>query len=434
MNDNIRSPVAQKQALSVPTDADAVHDELIALANDDVDVFGGRVFSLAYVPDPVTQSLSNDAYRMFAHTNGLNADAFPSLRRMQADVVSQILGWTHAPAGAAGFMTSGGTESLILAVRSALKMYQSSQSAGDTSPGRSPGRLNMVLPTSAHAAFEKAAEYFDVEARRIPVLPDWRANVSMMAEAIDADTVLLVGSAPQYPQGVIDPITELSELATSRNIPLHVDACMGGVTLTFLERAGEAIPLWDFRLNGVTSLSVDLHKYGYTAKGAGVLLYRDKQRRAAQTFVTDNWLGGLYGSSGILGTKSGGPIASAWAVMRHLGDSGYQALTVTARDAALRLANHLEQHDVLQLRSWPDSTLVSFGTRSNDESIFAIADVLRTKGWYLDRQGPPPSLHATINAVHESVMTEFLRDLDDASSRVSASGTTGRTSTYGTIE
>ncbi|MFM8870096.1 MAG: pyridoxal-dependent decarboxylase, partial [Actinomycetota bacterium] len=238
----------------------------------------------------------------------------------------------------------------------------------------------------------------------------------------------------QYPQGVVDPIAELSELALSRNIPLHVDACMGGVTLTFLERAGEPVPLWDFRLDGVTSLSVDLHKYGYTAKGAGVLLYRDKQRRAAQTFVTDNWLGGLYGSSGILGTKSGGPIASAWAVMRHLGDSGFQALTMSARRAALRLADHLGQHEVFQLRSQPDSTLVSFGTHRNDESIFAIADVLRTKGWYLDRQGPPPSLHATVNAVHESVMTEFLRDLDEAASEASASGTIGRTGTYGTIE
>ena len=428
MNDN-------KRTLEAPTDADTVRNELMALSRDDVDVFGGRVFSLAYVPDPVTQALSNDAYRMFAHTNGLNADAFPSLRRMQADVVSQMLGWSHGPAGAAGFMTSGGTESLILAVRSALRMRITSASAGDSSsPRLAPGRFNMVLPTSAHAAFEKAADYFDVEARRIPVMPDWRANVSMMADAVDADTILLIGSAPQYPQGVVDPIAELSDLALSRHIPLHVDACIGGVTLTFLERAGEHVPLWDFRLDGVTSLSVDLHKYGYTAKGAGVLLYRDKQRRAAQTFVTDNWLGGLYGSSGILGTKSGGPIASAWAVMRHLGDSGFQALTMSARRAALRLADHLEQHEVFQLRSQPDSTLVSFGTHRNDESIFAIADVLRTKGWYLDRQGPPPSLHATVNAVHESVMTEFLRDLDEAASEVSASGTMGRTDTYGTIE
>jgi glutamate/tyrosine decarboxylase-like PLP-dependent enzyme len=364
---------------------------------------------------------------MFAHTNGLNTDAFPSLRRMQTDVVAQMLAWTHAPAGATGFMTSGGTESLILAVRSALKMRHQSNP-------RFTARSNIVLPTSAHAAFEKAAEYFNVEARRVEVQPDWRANVALMDDAIDADTILLVGSAPQYPQGVIDPIVQLSELAHRRQLPLHVDACMGGVTLTFLERAGEPVPLWDFRLDDVTSLSIDLHKYGYSSKGAGVLLYRDKQRRAAQTFVTDNWLGGLYGSSGILGTKSGGPIASAWAVMRHLGDSGYQELTMAARRAAQRLADHIERHAVLQLRSRPDSTLICFGARNDDASIFAVGDELRTKGWYLDRQGPPPSLHATVSAVHESVMTEFLHDLDEAAMKVSASGTTGGTGVYGTVD
>jgi sphinganine-1-phosphate aldolase len=414
-------------SLAIPTDVDIVRNELIEVARDDVDVFNGRVFSLAYVPDLATRTLSDDAYRMFAHTNGLNTDAFPSLRRMQSDVVSQLLSWTHAPDGAAGFMTSGGTESLILAVRSALKMRLSSR------PGfRS--RANMVLPTSAHAAFEKAAEYFDIESRRVDVRPDWRANVDLIADAIDSDTILLVGSAPQYPQGVVDPIADLSELARSHHLPLHVDACMGGVTLTFLERAGEHVPLWDFRLDGVTSLSVDLHKYGYTAKGAGVLLYRDKQRRAAQTFVTDNWLGGLYGSSGILGTKSGGPIASAWAVMRHLGDSGYQELTVSARRAAQRLADHIDGHEALTLRSLPDSTLVSFGTRNDNESIFAIGDNLRAKGWYLDRQGPPPSLHATVNSIHETVMTQFIHDLDSAVRTVSATGATGGRGAYGTVE
>ena len=414
-------------SLTLPADADVIRDELVALAQDDVDVFDGRVFSLAYVPDPATRALSDEAYRMFAHSNALNTDAFPSLRRMQSDVVSQLLRWTHAPDGAAGFMTSGGTESLILAVRSALKVRLSCSSGVQF-------RANVVLPTSAHAAFEKAAEYFDIESRRIEVKPDWRADVASMADAVDDETILLVGSAPQYPQGVIDPLAELSELARCRQLPLHVDACMGGVTLTFLERAGESVPLWDFRLDGVTSLSVDLHKYGYTAKGAGVLLYRDKHRRAAQTFVTDNWLGGLYGSSGILGTKSGGPIASAWAVMRNLGDIGYQELTMRGRRAAQRLADHIEGHELLTLRSRPDSTLVSFGTRRDDESIYAIADELRAKGWYLDRQGPPPSLHATVNAVHESVMTQFLRDLDDAAHNVSTTGATGGTSAYGTVE
>ncbi len=405
-----------------------VRDELLTLAQDDLDIHAGRAFSLAYVPDDVTRSLSDDAYRMFAHTNGLNMDAFPSLRRMQSEVVSQILSWTHGPQGSSGFMTSGGTESLILAVRSALKIHQQSSTWVAT------GRPNMVLPTSAHAALEKAAEYFGVESRRVPVRPDWRADVNAMESAIDDDTMLLVGSAPQYPQGVIDPLEDLSEVALQHALPLHVDACMGGVTLTFMERAGEPVAPWDFRLDGVTSISVDLHKYGYTAKGAGVLVYRDKARRAAQTFVTDNWLGGLYGSSGILGTKSGGPIASAWAVMRHLGDSGYEELTITARRAALRLVDHIERHDTLTLRARPDSTLVCFGLPDDSERAFAVADALWTKGWYVDRQSPPPSLHATVNAVHESVMTEFLRDLDHAVVATIATGTSGSAGAYGTVD
>ncbi len=406
-----------------PREPDIVRNELAELARGDVDVHSGRAFSLAYVPDDATRKLSDDAYRLFAHANGLNVEAFPSLRRMQADVVTQVLSWTHGPPGAAGFMTSGGTESLILAVRSALKV-----------DGGGKARPNMVLPASAHAAFEKAADYFGVESRRVPVNADWRADVTAMEAAIDSDTILLVGSAPQYPQGVIDPLAEMADVAQRRSLPLHVDACMGGVTLAFLERAGEPIAPWDFRLEGVTSISVDLHKYGYASKGAGVLLYRDKIRRSAQTFVTDNWLGGLYGSSGILGTKSGGPIASAWAVMRHLGDAGYERLTLAARRGALRLTEHIEAHDALALRTRPDSTLVCFGALDDSESAFAIADVLWAKGWYLDRQSPPPSLHATVNAVHENVMTEFLTDLDEAVASVIPSGRTGSQGTYGAIE
>ena len=159
-----------------------------------------------------------------------------------------------------------------------------------------------------------------------------------MDAAIDDNTVLLVGSAPQYPQGVIDPITEIAALAAARDINCHVDACMGGVTLTYLARLGEAVPPWNFAVPGVTSISVDLHKYGYTAKGASVIMHRNKQLRGYQTFVTDNWLGGVYGSSGVLGTKGGGSMAAAWAVMHYLGNDGYMRVTAAARQACLELA------------------------------------------------------------------------------------------------
>ena len=211
-------------------------------------------------------------------------------------------------------MTTGGTESILLAVKAARQRGLVE---------RDVHRPNVVLPTSAHAAFEKGAHYFGLENRRIPVRDDWRADVDAMAAAIDDDTVLVVGSAPQYPQGVIDPITDIAALAAERDINCHVDACMGGVTLPYLARLGYDVPPFDFGVPGVTSMSVDLHKYGYTAKGASVIVHRTKALRRHQIFVTDNWLGGIYGSSGLLGTKSGGPMAAAWAVLHHLGDDGY---------------------------------------------------------------------------------------------------------------
>lgn len=389
------------------------------------------MFSLAYYAGPEVQAVSDEAVRRFGSANGLNADAFPSLRRFQNDVVATARRWLGADDSAAGFMTSGGTESIILAVMAAREQARADRSV------RSP---NVVLPTSAHAAFEKACHYFDVESRRVPVRDDWRADVGAMESAIDDQTILIVGSAPQYPQGVIDPIAELGELASARQVNLHIDACMGGVTLAFMERDGELVPPWNFRVSGVTSMSVDLHKYGYSAKGASVIMYRDKRRRAFQTFVTENWLGGLYGSSGILGTKSGGPIASAWAVMRFLGDDGYLELTRRARQAALALADAIEGTPGLDLRARPDSTLLAFGATLDPTTgaplfdVAAVADALWAEGWYVDRQGPPPSLHCTVNAIHDRTVDEFVVALRGAVEKVRASSVTGKSGAYGTID
>ena len=259
----------------------------------------------------------------------------------------------------------------------------------------------MVLPASAHAAFEKGAAYFGVTSVRVPVRDDWRADPAAMAAAVDADTALVVASAPQYPQGVVDPVEEVAAIAAERGISCHVDACMGGVTLPHLELLGYPVAPWDFRVEGVTSISVDLHKLGYTAKGASVILHRSKDLRRYQTFVTDNWLGGLYGSSGVLGTKSGGAIAAAWAVLHHLGTEGYLRLTAAARGATEQLAAGIAGLDELVLRAEPDTTLLAFGAADPEAlDVFAVADALWRRGWYVDRQGPPPSLHCTVNAVH----------------------------------
>ena len=406
-------------------DPRSVLDAMEGLRTNDVRWRDGRAFSLAYSAGTEALALAEEAYRRFSGENALNVGAFPSLKSMQQDVVDIVADWCHAPVTGGGFMTSGGTESLVLVVRAAVKRA--------SREGRGTGRPNMVLPASAHAALDKGGDYFGVEVRRAQVRDDWRADVEAMAALVDDETILVVGSAPQYPQGVVDPIPQIAALAATVGANCHVDACMGGVVLPALERRGMSVPRWDFRVDGVTSISVDLHKYGYTSKGAGVLLHVDKQRRNDQTFFTDNWLGGAYGSSGILGTKSGGPIASAWAVMHHFGNEGYERLALASRESALAIAAHVDAHPALVLRAQPETTLLSFGAADeNRHDVFAVADALGHRGWYVDRQGPPPSIHLTVNAVHEPLVGAFLHDLD--ASITESEGTSGGSGAYATAD
>ena len=406
---------------------DEIFSRLDELKANDVRWRDGRAFTLVYYGGPDVLAVAEEAYRRYASENALNTDAFPSLRTIQADVVEMVAAWLGADASAAGFMTSGGTESILLAVKAARDRGRAER--GIVTP-------NVVLPASAHAAFEKGCAYFGVESRRIAVDAAWRADVDAMAAAVDDNTVLIVGSAPQYPQGVVDPIADIAAVAASRDINCHVDACMGGVTLTFLARLGEAVPPWNFTVPGVTSISVDLHKYGYTAKGASVIMYRTKQLRAYQTYVTDNWLGGLYGSSGILGTKGGGSMAAAWAVMNYLGDEGYTRLTAAARTACLQLAAAIEATPELALRAAPDATLVAFGAADEARlDVFAVADALWRRGWYVDRQGPPPSLHCTVSQIHAGLIDEFVADLRASIAEVNDhSAVSARQARYGTVE
>ena len=345
---------------------------------------------------------------------------------MQQDVLSMVGPWLGADKDSAGFMTSGGTESILMVVKAARDQF--AQSNGVTTP-------NIVLPTSAHAAFEKACHYFGVESRRAAVGSDWRADIAAMEMLIDDNTVMLVASAPQYPQGVIDDVAGIAALASSHGINCHVDACMGGVTLAYLEKLGLPIPPWNLQVHGVTSISVDLHKYGYTSKGASVVMYSSKSLRAHQGFFTDNWLGGMYASSGMLGTKSGGSIASAWAVLRHLGDDGYTELTRRARNATEQIANHINAHPHLVLRAYPESTLICFGAADPSTlNVFAVADELRTRGWYVDRQLPPESLHCTVNAIHHDKIEAFIIDLDASVNTVLSTRLSGDVGSYGNLE
>jgi len=402
--------------------ADDVLAQLDALQSNDVDWKSGRAFSLAYHAGADVLALASDALARYQSTNALNAAAFPSLRTLQSEVVAMVADLLHGGSEAAGFMTSGGTESILLAVKAARNR---GRTRGITAPA-------MVLPTSAHAAFEKGAEYFGVRSVRVPVRDDFTADARAMADAITADTVLLVASAPSYPQGVIDPVAEIAALAQARDINCHVDACMGGIILPMLERLGRPLPPFDFRVPGVTSMSVDLHKYGYTAKGASVIVHRNKALRKQQTFFTDNWLGGLYASSGLLGTKSGGPIAAAWAVMQYLGEDGYLRLTATAREATEALIAGLRAMPGVRILGEPAATLVAF--TFEDADAFAVGDVLARRGWVVDQQQPPRSLHCTVNAVHRPVIAEFLTALQAAVAEVRAAARTGEQRAYGVLE
>lgn len=407
-------------------DRDDVLAQLDAFKANDVRWREGRAFTLAYSAGDDVLSVAEAAYARFATENALNTDAFPSLRRIQGEVVDAVGQWLQVGDDGAGFMTSGGTESILLVVKAARERGRKEK--GITNP-------NVVLPTSAHAAFEKACYYFGLESRRVAVRPDWRADVSAMEGAIDDNTVMLVGSAPQYPQGVIDPIEDIAAIASARDINCHVDGCMGGVVLAYLARLGHKIPPWNFAVPGVTSISVDLHKYGYTSKGASVIMYRNKKLRSYQTYATDNWLGGAYGSSGVLGTKGGGAMAAAWAVMHYLGDDGYLRVTEAARRACEELAAVIDATPELQLRARPDTTLLAFGaTDPAALDVYAVADGLWRRGWYVDRQGPPPSLHCTVNAVHDGKIAAFAADLRGAIDDATKTSAVGAQSAYGTVD
>ena len=385
----------------------------------------GRAFSLAYFAGDEAIKVAEEAYRSFSGENALSTDAFPSLRKIQSEVVAMTGSWLGANQDSAGFMTSGGTESILMAVKAARDRLRSE---------RNINRPNIVLPTSAHAAFDKACAYFEVESRRVDVKDDWRADVDAMRARVDQNTVLVVASAPQYPQGVVDDVSGIAALALDADCNCHVDACMGGVTLAYLERLGEVLPPWNLRVPGVSSISVDLHKFGYTSKGASVIMYASKYLRSFQGFVTDNWLGGLYASSGALGTKSGGSMASAWAVMHHLGEDGYLRLTRQARDATLKLAKTIGSSEHYLLRAQPETTLLCFGAKDPDAlNVFAVADELWQRGWYIDRQTPPDSLHCTVNAIHHDKIESFVNDLEVATKTVLMNKKTGDRGSYGTL-
>ena len=231
---------------------------------------------------------------------------------------------------------------------------------------------------------------------------------------INKNTILLVGSAPSYPFGTIDPIEDLGELALQNKIPLHVDACLGGFLLPFIKKIGEDIPLFDFRVKGVTSISADVHKYAYAAKGASVILYKDMSYLKHQFFVEENWQGGMFVSPALLGTRPGGAIAAAWASLKAQGEEGLKEKAAIVTKISKQIKKGISEINELELNGEPVTGIFSYSSTDKSINIYAIADILEEKGWHTDRQQKPESLHVMITTAHENVATQYLKDLKDA--------------------
>lgn len=410
--------------------AAVVLDELEARRVRDVRWDEGRTFGLVFDGGEEVRAVAEEAARMFLHENALNTAAFPSLATVQSDLCAWTTDLLHGPDGAAGFVTSGGTESILCAVEAARERARAERCLHDP---------ELVLAESAHAAFHKAAHLFGLRTRVVPVLADRTPDLDAMADAVSDRTALVVASAPQYPQGVVDPVAEIAAMAVSVGASCHVDACMGGFVLPFAameEPARWGAPPWDLAVDGVTSISADLHKLGYAPKGASVLLHRSRELRRYQTFDFDGWLGGRYATPNLQGTRSGLPMAAAWAVVRHLGTDGYRRLVRATLESADRIRAGIRAVNGLEVPGDCRYHLLSITATDPSLDVFAVGDALADRGWHHDRQGPPDGLHLTVSNGNVPMVDRWLADLADAVDEVRA-GTGAASATggaYSTVE
>ncbi len=382
-----------------------------AARDRDVQWQNGRAFGLVYHVSDEIDELLKEAYTMFFSENGLNPTAFPSLSKFENEVVAMAAHLLGGDENVVGTMTSGGTESLLMAVKTARDFARVQWSVKDP---------EIILPSTAHPAFDKAGEYFGVRMIHVPVRADFRADVEAMRDAITNSTIMMVGSAPSYPHGVVDPIRELADIAQARGILFHTDACVGGFMLPFVRKLSYPIPDFDFSVPGVTSVSADLHKYAYAAKPASIVLYRTSELRRHQMFVSTDWPGGIYPSAGMAGSRPGGPIAAAWALLNYLGEEGYLNITSVVMRTTKILQDGINAIPGLKVLSNPEMSV--FAIASNKLDIYELADELSLRGWHLDRQHFPPSLHVTVNYVHAQVADDFLKDLTEAAATVRRPG------------
>lgn len=374
--------------------------ELDSRRGGDADWQRGRTALFIFNAGEDVRHVGEQAYLSYMAENALGLRAFPSLTGMEQDIVSAAKQLMNAPEGSAGGFTTGGTDSITMAVK-ACRDWAVAQ-------GRNPVGLRIIAAETAHPAFNKAAHLMNLEVVRTPVRNDFTADPAAIEAAIDDATIMVVASAPCFPYGLVDPVPEIAATAAARGIWCHVDACVGGYFLPFAEQLGVDVPPWDFRNPGVCSISADLHKYGYAPKGASTVVYRSEALYQHQIFSFDVWPSGVMTTPTLHGTRPGGAIAGAWAVLQHLGQSGYRECV----EKVIRSREQIEA-GAAQLGFTPVGAPVLGLTALTHESkdVMAIADGMAGRGWVSSRTGKPPAIHLMLSPAHREFASDYLADL-----------------------
>ncbi len=397
------------------------HEEVMAgltgFTENDVDWKTGKVMTGLYDPGRDAHDLAVEAYTRFLPQNALYVNMYPSIGKLEKDVVSSMAGLLRADDEVVGNMTSGGTESIMMAVKAARDW------ARENRPGIS--EPEMVLPVSAHPAFIKAAHYLGLSVRQTGLdLTDYRADITACREALGDNTVLAVGSAPNFSHGSIDPIREMAALAAERDILFHVDGCVGGIYLSVMRRMGEELRDFDFSVPGVTSISVDLHKYGYTPKNASVVLYRNRDLRKHAWFVCSSTTEYVVINPTAQSTRSGGPFAAAWAMLRYLGEEGFQDIVRRSQEATRLMLDGIAAIEGIEVIGEPDMCM--FTMASDQVNIFEVDDELGSRGWKMIPQfacgGSPPNLHVSLSQANVPHVDRFVEDLGEVVGRLRSEG------------
>ena len=375
---------------------------------NDIPWQSGKTFAFIYDAGEQAMDLVHKAFDSYLTENALDPTAFPSILNLEKEVVSMAADLVNAPETASGTFTSGGTESVLLMIK-AVRDYYRKEKPHITHP-------EIVLPETAHSCFFKGCSYFDLTPIAVKVNPQtFIPDLADMEAAISANTVLMVASAPSYAHGVIDPIPEIAALAQKHKLFFHVDCCVGGFYLPFVKKLGYQIPDFDFSVPGVTSMSMDLHKFGYAAKGASLIIYRDDVLRKQQIFCCATWTGYSVVNTAITSSKSGGPVAAAWAILNFLGEEGYCRLVKQTMDASQKLIEGIEKIEGLKVLGKPAMNMIAIS--ANDFNIFPLVEEMKAKGWYIQPQlaysSSPENLHFTVGVSNIPFIDELLTDLQE---------------------